>query len=715
MSHVVGVDIGGTFTDCVAVSSDGQVRIGKSSSTPPDFDRGFMDAIGVLAERAGQSVREFLADTDELLHGCTVGTNALVEGRTARVALITSAGHTEPFYVMRAGGRLSGQSPDFIAHVAAHTKPEPLVPRNLVREVNERVTRDGSVLVQLNDDEVREVVRDLLDGGVDAFAVSLLWSVTNDLHERRIGAIIEEMAPGTFVSLASEMVNRIGEYERTVAAVVNSLIGPAMRSYLTSLRESLAQEGYTREVGIMTCSGGLVDSAMAQRRPLLTIGSGPVAGVVGAQVLSGRQAEAGAVAGISAEVGNVITADMGGTTLDVGVLERSTPLTRATTRYGQYEYFVPTLDVRSVGAGGGSIIRYDELSGTIRVGPQSAGANPGPAAFGRGGTQATVTDADLVLGYLNPEYFLQGGMGLDMDAARAALARVGEPLGLSAEETAAAGVRIVDNHMADEIRLLSIHQGHDARRFSLYAYGGNGAVHATAFAEQLGMSRVVVPLGDLASGFSALGVAASEQLVVEEATAMVAYPFDLDRLNGMWTRLEGSAWDRMVAQGVKESELEIERFVEMRYSQQISEVQIQVPTGQYTQETSDRIVGDFEREYARVYGEGSGYAKAGYTIKTIIVKAKGKARELALSVTGTGLSGTPPLKGERGIIWYERGLERVATPIYDGSGFHAGMSLTGPAIVEYPDTTLVVRPGQVAGLDATNSVVVDIEQKEAQR
>jgi N-methylhydantoinase A len=707
---IVGVDIGGTFTDCVAVGADGHVTIGKASSTPPEFDRGFMDALAEVAARGDKTVREFLAETAGLLHGCTVGTNALVEGRTARVALITTAGHVEPFYVMRAGGRLASLSPDEIAHVAAHTKPEPLVPRNLVREVNERVTRDGSVLVSLRDEEVRTVVQGLLDDGVDAFAVSLLWSVANDQHERRIGAIIEELAPNAFVSLASEMVNRIGEYERTVATVVNSLIGPAMRSYLTRLRESLAQEGYTREVGIMTCSGGLVDASVAQLRPLLTIGSGPVAGVVGAQVVSARQAEVHLPA--ATEVDNVITADMGGTTLDVGVLEHGTPLTRATTRFGQYEYFVPTLDVRSVGAGGGSIIRYDELSSTIRVGPQSAGARPGPAAFGRGGTQATVTDADLVLGYLNPDYFLQGGMALDIEAARAALARVGAPLGLTVEETAAAGVRIVDSHMADEIRLLSIHQGHDARKFSLYAYGGNGPVHATAFAAQLGMPRVVVPLGDLASGFSALGVAASQQLIVEEATAMMPYPFDLARLREMWTRLEGSARDRMTAQGVKESDLTIERFVEMRYSQQITEVQIPVPSGHYTAETAQTIITGFEHEYSRVYGEGSGYAKAGYTITTIIVKATSKARDLELASPSRARSGMPQLKCHRDVIWYEHGLEAVSTPIYDGSDFSSGMSITGPAIIEYPDTTLVVRPAQVASLDATNSVIVDIHQEE---
>ena len=704
MSYIVGVDIGGTFTDAVAIDSDGQVTIGKSSSTPPEFDRGFVDAITVVADHLGLSVGEFLTQTDGLLHGCTVGTNALVEGRTARVALLTSAGHVEPFYVMRGGARLGGQSPDYIAHVAAHTKPDPLVPRSLVREVHERVTRDGTVLVELNEDDVRHTVQELVADGVDSFAVSLLWSVANDLHERQIASIIHELAPHAFVSVASAIVNRIGEYERTVAAVVNSLIGPVMRQYLAELRASLERAGYHREVGIMTCSGGLVDAALAQQLPILTIGSGPVAGVIGAQVLSKRQAE-------SAGRGhrpNVITADMGGTTLDVGVLERGEPLSRATTWFGQYEYYVPTLDVRSVGAGGGSIIRYDETSATIRVGPQSAGARPGPAAFGRGGTQATVTDADLILGYLNPEYFLTGGMDLDLNAARAALAAVGEPLGLSAEEAAAAGIRIVDSHMADEIRLLSVHQGHDPRQFELYAYGGNGPVHATAFGAQLGVSKVVVPLGDLASGFSALGVAASENLVVEEASVLMTYPFDLDQFNDAWLHLEGTARDKMVAQGVKHDDVQLDRYVEMRYSQQVTEVQIGAPGGRYERADADALVADFEREYARVYGEGSGYAKAGFTIKTMVVKARATQRVVNLSEAAAAASGLPPLKAERGVIWYEQGLERVITPIYDGQGFQRGMSLTGPAIVEYPDTTLVVRPGQVASIDATNSINIDL-------
>ncbi|WP_020108283.1 hydantoinase/oxoprolinase family protein [Nocardia sp. 348MFTsu5.1] len=711
MKYVVGIDIGGTFTDCVAIDSNGQITIGKSSSTPPNFDQGFMNAIGVVAETLGRTVEEFLPDVEALLHGCTVGTNALVEGRTAKVGLITTAGHAESMFIMRGGGRLTNQSPDYIAHVAAHRKPAPLVPRSLVRVVNERVAFDGTVLAKLDDDEVRSVVQDLLDEGVTAFAVSLLWSVANDSHEQQISKIIAELAPHAFVSLASGMVSRIGEYERTVAAVVNSLIGPEMTSYLSTTRQSLANAGFDRELGIMTCSGGLVDASLAQERPILTIGSGPVAGVVGSQTLARRGDTAPPGADRNVPL-NVITADMGGTTLDVGVLARAVPKTRSTSWLGQFEYFVPTIDVRSVGAGGGSIIHRHESTGTIRVGPESAGANPGPAAFMRGGTRPTITDADLVLGYLNPDYFLKGGIHLSVDASREALAAVGEPLGMSAEEVAAAAVRIVDNHMADEIRLLSIHEGHDPRDFSVFAFGGNGAVHATAFARELGVSQVVVPLGDLASGFSALGVAASEFLVVEEAGAMSGYPFDLHRINTLWKELEETASARMASQGVKADDVVYERSAEMRYTQQVHEVLVSAPDGYYTDETADELVARFENEYSRVYGETSLMPGAGHLIRTLVVKARAKVRTVDISRGGTTGTGRPPSKGERGVIWYENGLERVPTPTYDGSGFVTGMSVEGPAIVEYPDTTLVVRGKQIARVSETGSVVIDINIEE---
>jgi len=293
----------------------------------------------------------------------------------------------------------------------------------------------------------------------------------------------------------------------------------------------------------MSCWGGLVDLQTAIDLPVLTIGSGPAAGVVGAQLLAKDRHP------------NVITTDMGGTTFDVALVLEGNPVRRKTSKFDQFEYAVPTLDVRSLGAGGGSIVEFDQGRGTLRVGPRSAGARPGPAAFGRGGLEATVTDADLVVGYLNADNFLGGAMQLDLDAARHALGKAGSSLGLDAEQTAAAAVRIVDNHMADEIRLVSVQQGRDPRQLTLYAYGGNGPVHASALAQGLGISRVIVPLGDLASGWSAFGVAASDAVIVEETHAAMVHPFDPDALNAMWEELEDRVFERLLVHDLKRDEV----------------------------------------------------------------------------------------------------------------------------------------------------------------
>jgi N-methylhydantoinase A len=700
--RIIGVDIGGTFTDAIVLDAAGQVTIGKASSTPPGFEQGFIDAIAAAAGRLGTSSAALLADTDGIFHGCTVGTNALVEDRAAKVGLITTRGHRDSLFMMQAGGRFVGMSPETIAHVAAQRKPEPLVPRALVREVDERVGFDGRVVVDLDLAGARAVVADLLEQGVESFAVSLLWSIVNPAHERAIAELIHELAPEAFVSTASALISRSGEYERTVATVMNSLIGPVMRRYLTDLEERLADAGYGRALQLMSCSGGLMDVAYARERPFLTIGSGPVAGVIGTAHLgrTGRDGEPAA---------DVITADMGGTTFDVGVIRRGEPLSRTTTRLGQYEYFVPTLDVRSVGAGGGSLVRYDEGRRTLRVGPQSAGSRPGPVAFGRGGTQATVTDADLVLGYLNPGYFLGGAMALDAAAAAQALARAGESLGFGAEQTAAAAARIVDSQMADAIRLASVQQGYDPREHTLYAYGGGGPVHATALARELGVERVVVPLSDLASGWSAFGVVSSDAVVVEDLPLVLHHPFDPAALNHGFAALEQRVWEILDRQAIPRPSVTLDRTADIRYGIQINHVSVALGGGSYDENAMAQLLLDFEAEYARLFGADSGYAAAGFVMSSIRLQARAPLSEYRLAAgSKDGSVGAPPEKGHRGVIFYELGPERVETPVHDGAGFRAGMTVDGPAIVEFHDTTLVLREHETASVDALGSVIVDL-------
>jgi N-methylhydantoinase A len=705
MGYVIGVDIGGTFTDCIVIDDAGTVTIGKASSTPPDFHTGFVDSLRSAARRIGITLEQLVTQAHGIYHGCTVGTNALVENRTAKVGVLTTRGHRDVLFTMQGGARLVGMPPEVIAHVAAHSKPQPLVPKDMVGELDERIAFDGNVIVALDEDRCRAEIKRLRDAGAEAFAISLLWSVANPVHEHRVRELVSECAPGAFVSVSSEVIARNGEYERTVATVVNSLTGPAMTAYLTELERDLRDIGYHDTLHIMTCSGGLIDSGSARTLPVLTIGSGPVAGLIGASTLT-RAASQPAQGGAPANL-DVITADMGGTTFDVGVIREGEPLSRTTTRHGQYEYFVPTLDVRSVGSGGGSIIHFDPDTQTLRVGPRSAGARPGPVAFGRGGTEATVTDANLVLGYLNPDFFLGGAIKLDIHAARDALARAGAPLGFSAEQTAAAAIRIVDNQMADAIRLASVQQGYDPRRFRMYAYGGAGPVHAMALARELGIAEVVMPLSDLAAGWSAFGVGSSDAVVVEELPKIMPFPFEPAALNEAWAQLEGAAAKRMEAQGIAPDQITWERFADIRYTMQINEVSVSAPLGEYGPAEVATLATKFESDYERLYGEGSGYADAGLTLTAARVRARAKVSDFTLSPRGTGPEGPPPAqKGLREVIWYERGLVAESTPIYDGATFVPGGTVSGPAIVEFVDTTLVLRHEQRASVDDFGSVTI---------
>ncbi|MFT4563169.1 MAG: N-methylhydantoinase A [Gammaproteobacteria bacterium] len=713
MSFVIGVDIGGTFTDCTVINASAEqdhsgatpasgIVIGKAPSTPPDFHTGFIDAIRAAAVQLNLTPTELVGQAQGIYHGCTVGTNALVEHRTAKVGLLTTRGHADAIFFMRSGGRLKYLPAAEIAHIASHTKPTPLIPKQLIEEIDERVTFDGKVLVELNLKQAGEAVDRLLDSGVEAIAISLVWSVANDAHEQQLARLIAHKAPGMFVSVSSEVIPRVGEYERTVATVVNALIGPAMGTYLEQLETELATLGYARSVQIMSCSGGLMDARFARSHPILTVGSGPVAGLIGAASLASRPAAGGGK--------EIITADMGGTTFDVGVVTNGKPLSRAATNYGQYEYFVPTLDVRSVGAGGGSIIACE--SGAIRVGPRSAGARPGPACYANGGTDATVTDANLILGYLNPDYFLGGAIDLDVEAARSALERAGAPLGFGAEQTAAAAARIVDNQMADAIRLASVQQGNDPRGFVMYAYGGAGPVHATALARELGITTVVVPLSDFAAAWSAFGIASSDALVVSEFAIGVTGPFAPELLNDVWQRLEAEATQRLVNQGISAASIQLERVADMKYTAQVHQIEVGAPEGHYDQRHAADLTDRFANEYERIFGRDSGYPDAGISLTGMRVRARAQISEFSLNRQPISNDVTPSAKGERSIIFYEAGLNRQITPIFDGKTFRNGMHITGPAIVEYPDTTIVLRHGDRASVDEYGSVVIDVKPEQ---
>jgi N-methylhydantoinase A len=697
-SYVVGVDIGGTFSDCIVVGDDGTIHIGKAPSTPPDFEQGFVASMRSAADRIGIGLDELVARTSGIYHGCTVGTNALVERRTAKVALLTTRGAGDVLRLMSSGHRLWGSSPDYIAHVAKQEKSEELVPRDLVVEIDERTDVHGDVIVALDEDGCREKVRALLGDGVEGFAVSFLWSVVNPEHEEAVRRIVEDEAPGAFVTCGASLVSRQGEYERTVATTINALIGPVMSTYLGKLEAELRTLGYDRTLWIMSCTGGVMDADYARKNAVLTVGSGPVAGLIGAGMLQSA----------SPESGDVITADMGGTTFDVGVIRGNHALSRKTSRHEQYEYFVPTLDVRSIGAGGGSLIRFDPELRTLRVGPASAGARPGPACYGRGGTEPTVTDAAMALGLLNPESFQKVGIEVDVDASRAALEKAGSPLGFGAAETAAAALRIVDNQMADAIRLASVQQGYEPAQHSLYAYGGGGPLHATSLAKELGITRVVVPLGDLASGWSAFGIASADVVVSAEAALSLVHPFDLATVNDSWEAVRAQVATAMAEQGIADEELTWEFEADMRYSMQVNQIPVRTGQGPYDEGTIEGLIVSFEQEYERLFGPGSGYGAAGYALDGVRVRARAQGgRSSTPESAGGGAASAPEPISSRAVTFYESATEPSETPIYSGADLVPGASLAGPAVVEFDDTTLVLRTGDVATVDALGSVLID--------
>ncbi len=696
MAYVFGVDIGGTFTDCVIVDGAGNLFPGKAPTTPEDRSRGFFDSLESAASRAGTSLQEVLDGTERVLHGTTVATNAIVERKGASVGLITTRGHQDVIVMMRGSGRTAGLPVEAMLDLVGSGKPVPLVPRSLIREVDERVDFSGEVIVTLDESQARAAVDSLVQAGVDAICVSFLWSFKNPAHERAVAAMIREVAPDVFVTTAHELIPKWGEYERTVGAVINSYIGPVTKTYLQAIATRLQTAGYDRPFLIMQSTGGLAPSVECSKAPLLTVGSGPVGGLEGARFLA---RELG--------IPNVIAADMGGTTFDVGLIVNGQPVKSSSSIVGQYEYSLPVVDVQSIGSGGGSIAWFDEVSGVVRVGPESAGAMPGPACYGRGGTQATITDANVVLGFLNPEHFLGGGLMLDRAAASAAIAPIAARLGMSAEETSAGIVTIAEFHMADLIRRMTVQRGFDPRDFVLLAYGGAGPVHAATIARELGIDRVIVPLGDVAGAWSALGVASADVLRVVERSLVMYEPFDSDALTQAFEGLEQQARADLAEQGFAPGDTELRRIAAMQYGWQVHQVEVPVPSGPLGAADMDRLIGDFEAEYARRYGEGAGFRQAGVQVIDLRLEAVGLTPKPTLStmVDGAGAAGQRP--DQRDVFWPGKDLA-MATTIYRGAHIVAGQLLRGPAIVEQDYTTVVIHPGQTATVDKFGNIVIDV-------
>lgn len=700
MTYVIGVDVGGTFTDAVLDDGNGLVVAGKAPSTPSDYSAGVMDVLTVLAEQLGRPLDDMLADTHHIAHGTTSSLNALVMGRVPDVGFITTKGHRDSIFIMNVEGRYLGRSPEQLQNVLAQSKSHGLIHKRHALEVTERMDRDGRVVVTLDEDEVRSAVRRLLDDGISAIAVSLLWSFRNPAHEQRIREIVAEIDPTVFVSLSSEVSPRIREFARNATTVMSTQIGPGLRDYLGELEGRLRDHQLAGPLLVMQSNGGAVAASEAPGNAISTVGSVLTGGVVGSVSL-GRQLGHD----------NIIATDAGGTTFLVGLVVDGEPVRSSTTIINHHPINVPTLEVHAIGAGGGAIAWID-AGGNLQIGPHSAQAVPGPACYGQGGTEPTNTDANLVLGILPERGLLGGRKALDLQLAREAIrTRIAEPLGLSVEEAAAAIYAVQNAQTGDLLRKTVVEAGHDPRNFIVYAFGGSGPAHCGLYAQEIGVSRVVVPLGQVASAFSAYGLASSNIVLAKELSDPAAMPVDPARVEENFKVLEEQVRGQLDRQGLQFAAVEIEREIDMRYSMQLAEVATPLPDGSLTSTEIVDAAEAFEKKYADLYGKDSGFREAGIQAITYRVRGTGilpfspELPELATADT------TDPSSAHVGVRKVCLGGRRgfVDTDIYDYAGLRAGHIIPGPAVIEVPTTTVVVPHDTTGEIDRLGNLNITVD------
>ena len=677
---LVGIDVGGTFTDAVAFDLDsGQLWTAKARSTPGDQSEGFADALARVLAATGAQPEHVV----RIAHGTTVGTNAILERRGARIGILTTAGFEDTLYV---GRQKRTEMYDLFVGPAT---PGFLAPRRRVVGVPERMLPDGAVQTPLDEAAVGDGVDRMVADGVEALAVSYLFAHVNPAHEARTLELVRGRHPELPVSLSHRIDPRFREYERLCVTAFDAYVRPVMERYLTRLRGRLLEIGVRPPLQVMQSRGGVTSVEVLLERTVGTVLSGLAAGVLG-----------GRFAALRAGARDAITIDVGGTSADVALIRGGQPLVAAEGRVGGYPLRLPMVDVETVGAGGGSIASVD-ASGSLRVGPRSAGAEPGPACYGRGGADATVTDASLVLGYLGAGGLAGGQVPLRHDLAEGAVReRVAAPLGLGVEAAAAGVHRVINAVMADALRLVSVRRGHDPRGCALVALGGAGPVHAGRLAVELGMPLVVVPAAPgVLSAFGLLVAEADHQEWASLRSRLEA--LDPTRLAALLDRLDGVCAERMARDGIAASAVAKSRVAELRYVGQSYELAVDVPDGPVTAETVAACGARFHEAHRRVYGQSDPDG----TVELVSVRVGHRAALPSPERLRVPMAdGTPP--SERAVYFEELG-RRVPTPVWSRWALAPRQRLAGPAIVEQPDTTTVVYPDQTLHVDDEGSLLIE--------
>ncbi len=693
-TYRIGVDIGGTFTDVVFLGSDGSVLARKIASTPDDYSRAVLTGI----DGGIQELKISSAQVSEVGHGFTVATNAIIEGRGAQTALITTDGFRDVLEFRR------NRIPRL--YDLYYEKPPTLVKRQYRLEVRERMNYKGEVLRPLEKEDVDRAVDRILKEGIKSVAISLLHSYANPEHEEYIAKVLRERAPDIILTVSSELLPEMKEYERTSTTVINSYVRPVVDRYLTRLADGLKDMGVTVPLGVMQSNGGLATTQIAKEKPVYCIESGPAAGVVGAFHLGKRLG-----------IDNMMTLDMGGTTAKACMIEDGEMLQAPEYEVGGgisaghrllkgagHILRVPAIDLAEVGAGGGSIASVDK-SGSLRVGPDSSGAVPGPSCYSNGGTDATVTDSDVLLGYLNPEHLLGGAFPIDRDkASKAVIDHVANPLGLSEIEAAHGIHLLVNSNMGRALRAVSSERGRDPRRFVLVAFGGGGPVHAAGLAEMLDITKVIVP--PFPGVFSSFGLLYAD---VEHHFVQTYFKtfeeLDMGALNDILEGLWEEGRSQLREEGFADDSHEVVTQVDMKYEGQVSELTVYLPPGRVTPENLKKLSDSFEEEHERTYGYRT---DATFQLVNLRVIARGLSKESRIpdsmeipSTSNSGASQRP--------VYFGPNHGFMDAPVMS-RGALAGKTMSGPLIIEEYDSTTVVPPGWKASIDQWRDVVLDREE-----
>src|SRR6266545_3442661 len=674
----IAVDIGGTFTDLVAVDDQGRIYRSKSLTTPDDLARGIDDCLkGANIDVAGASF---------FVHGSTITINTVLEHKGARTGLITTKGFRNVYEIGR-GNRPEGYNLFF-------KRPVPLVPRDLRREVDERLYASGEVLTPLDEQSAAATIGALKAAGVESVAVCLLHAYANAAHERRLGELLREQFPQAFVSLSHEILREFREYERTSTTVLNSYVGPIVSGYLVSLEGMLADAGFRGAFRVMQSNGGVMSADTAKKMPVTMMESGPVAGVIAAARL-----------GEALDCHHIISFDMGGTTAKSSLIKDFHPEVTSSYYVGGYvsghPMMLPVVDIVEVGNGGGSIAWIDAAGG-LKIGPQSAGAAPGPACYGNGGDEPTVTDANLIAGRIDPEYFLGSGVRLQRDkAARAITEKIATPLGLTLEEAALGILTIANFNMSLSVRAVSVEKGYDPRDCVLVPSGGGGALHAIAIARELSVPRVIIP--PMPAHFSAVGMLMADLKhdYVQTFVRELADPTGAEIANAFST-LENSATDTLAEEGAKTEQINLRRFLDMRYRGQ--EYTLPVPVTEDLRALTDfsAIRSRFDRLHQEHYGHSA--PKEPVMMVNLRLSALGRF-DNDLPLAPACRDEDRGLRGRRPVIFENKPVD---CPIYLRSGFKSGDQLDGPAVIEEVGATILVYPGDKLQVNEFGHLVIDV-------